>query len=337
MSPLALFNRQPRRTSMTIKQKTGILAIFLILAVSFSTNSFARSSLRLGYLPIAECTPLFVAQTEGFFQKHGLTVKLTEFDAGPTVIAATLGGSLDGGLAGVAPIFFAAAKEKPIKMVSDGGHAVPAEHPYVGMVVMVNSPIKSVAELKGKTVAVNGLKTIEDALLRVALNEAKISDSVKVIELPHPIMLPTLERGTIDASMAIEPYISMGLATGNIRVLAGSEDIIPSFQISTIFFSNEFIDRKPDTLKRFTAAYNDAIDFIAANPDRVRQIVAQWTKTPMETVKSITLPGWSKELPVAGIKSAQKVMVDNKILDKSVDLESYIYTTAQHHRIDAAK
>lgn len=63
------------------------------------------STLKLGYLPIAECTPLFVGKTENIFEKHGLNVELTEFDAGPTVIAASLGGSLDGGLSGVTPIF----------------------------------------------------------------------------------------------------------------------------------------------------------------------------------------------------------------------------------------
>ncbi len=283
------------------------------------------STLKLGYLPIAECTPLFVGKTENIFEKHGLNVELTEFDAGPTVIAASLGGSLDGGLSGVTPIFFAIDKGKPIKMVNDGGHVVPAEHPYVGIVVAVNSTIKSIQELRNKTIAVNGLKTIEDALLRVALRKANIGDSANVVTLPHPNMVPALERGTIDASMAIEPYIAMGLSKGQIKVIVGSEDLIPSFQISAIFFTDNFIKNHSDLIDKFTVAYNEAIDSINANPVRAKEIVAEWTKTPLETAKAITLPGWSKELNTEGVKEAQSAMVENKILERAVEIDQFIY------------
>lgn len=138
-------------------------------------------------------------------------------------------------------------------------------------------------------------------------------------------MIQALVSGTIDGSMSVEPYISMGLTTNKIRVLLGSEEIIPSFQLSLIFFSNDFIIKHSDTLARFTAAYNDAIDFIVGNPDRGKAIVAQWTKTPLETARSMTLPGWSKDLPVAGIEAAEQAMIDNKILDTPVALSSYIF------------
>ncbi len=289
------------------------------------TQETRQETLRLGYLPIAECTPLFVAKSEGFFEKHGLSVELVEFDSGPPVIAAALGGSLDGGLSGVTPIFFATDKSKPIKMVGDGGHVVPAEHPYIGIVVASRSKSKSIPDLKGKTVAVNGLKTIEDALLRVALNKANIADSVNVVALPHPNMVPALKSGTIDASMAIEPYIATGLSSGQIRVLTSSEELIPSFQISAIFFTNNFLDKKPEVIKNFTAAYNEAIDFINANPARAKEIVADWTKTPLETAKSMTLPGWSKELNIDAVKEAQRIMVENKILERAVNIDQYFY------------
>src|SRR5258708_1072330 len=221
-----------------IKLQCMFFAILMgLITLIGCSRPAAQPNLRLGYLPVAECTPLFVAQTEGIFEKHGIKVTLTEFDAGPTVIAASFGGTLDGGLAGMAPIFFAVEKDKAIKMVSDGGHVVPAGHPYVGLLVKASSPIKSVADLKGKTVAVNGFKTIEEALLRVALNKAGIAGKANVVTLPHPNMVQALSSGTVDASIAIEPYISMGLASGQVRVLAGSEEMIPSFQISAIFFT----------------------------------------------------------------------------------------------------
>lgn len=308
------------------------LAILLIVwLIGFAgrskqpSNVAPQETLRLGYLPIAECTPFFVAKNEKFFEKYGLNVELSEFDSGPTVIAASIGGSLDGGLSGVTPIFFAVDKNKPIKMVSDGGHVVPADHPYLAIVVENASPIRTLADLKGKTVAVNGLKTIEDALLRVALNKANIANSVNVVALPHPNMVPALKNGTIDASMAIEPYIATGLSSGQIRILVGSEELIPSFQISAIFFTQDFLDKKPEVVKKFIAAYNEAIDFINANPARAKEIVSDWTKTPLETAKSMTLPGWSKELNTAAVKEAQRVMVENKILERAVDLDPYFY------------
>jgi NitT/TauT family transport system substrate-binding protein len=308
------------------RQGRVILASFFIaLLFCLSGCGDRKSQIRLGYLPIAECTPLFIAASEGFFAKHGLDVTLTEFDAGPTVIAATLGGSLDGGLAGVAPIFFAAAKGKRIKMVADGGHVVPSEHPYIGLVVAADSQLMSIKQLEGKTVGVNGLKTIEDALLRVALNKSKMSNSVNVVEFPHPLIVQALAKGTLDAAVAIEPYISMGLADNKIRILMTSEEILPDFQLSAIFFSYSFISARPDDLKRFILSYNVAIDFISKNPQRAKEIVSQWTKTPKQTALNMTLPGWSKQLPVSGIKRAEEAMIQNNILESPVNIEEYIF------------
>jgi len=318
---------------MKITQRCTVLAVLVsvIAVVTGCSRPAVRPEVRLGYLPIAECTPLFVAQSEHLFENHGIKVALTEFEDGPTVIAASLGGSLDGGLSGVVPILFAAEKDKPIKMVNDGGHVVPAPHPYVGLVVKASSQIQSVAELKGKTVAVNGLKTLEEGLLRVALNKAGIGHDVNVVTLPHPNMVQALTSGTIDASMAIEPYISMGLAEGSIRVLESSDEIIPSFQLSAIFFTNRFIEGSPDALARFTAAYNDAIRFIASNPDRAKHIVADWTKTPLATANSMTLPGWSTDLPIEGAKQVQKAMLENGILERAVNLDGFLYKVGTQH------
>ena len=300
------------------------IVVICVALLSACARHRPAANLRLGYLPIAECTPLFVAQTEGIFQKHGLTVELTEFDAGPTVIAAALGGSLDGGLSGVTPLFFAMEKAKPLVLTNDGGHVVKADHPYVGLVVSASSRIRTVAELKGKTVAVNGLKTIEDALLRVALRKAQLEDGVEVVTLPHPNMVPALSRGTIDASMAIEPYIASGLAAGSIRVLMGSEEIIPSFQVSAIFFTKVYADAHPSEIQKFTVAYNEAIEWIEANPQGAKEVVSQWTKTPIETASGMTLPGWSKTLNVSAVRAAQQAMLENHILDHSVDLTPFL-------------
>jgi len=315
---------KPLDEPLSFSRRAALLGVASLVAAACSPRHLARRTIRLGYLPIAECTPLFVGQALGLFQRRGLNVELKEFQDGPTVISAAQGGSLDGGLSGVAPIFFALEKDINIKLVGDGGHVVAAPHPYVGLVVGSNSPIKLPSELKGKTVAVNGLKTIEEALLRVALAKAGIAGTVKVVELPHPTMVQALESGIIDASMAIEPYISMGLGEGKIRILEGSEDIIPSFQISAIFFTELFLSNHGDDLLLFSGAYNDAIDFIDKNPAQAKTIVSQWTGTPIATSNQMTLPGWDKQLSIARLDAAKTAMLSNHIIDTDITLQKYV-------------
>src|SRR6266853_6129497 len=163
---------------------------------------------------------MYVAMEQGIFAKHGLDVQLTALQAGPRVIEGMSAGDLDIGIANVVSVVTAHARGVPVVSITGGAMEVP-EQKTRALLVAVNSPIKTANDLIGKKVAVNGLKNIEHMKLRqyLELNHVPV-EKVDVVESPFPQMEGVLRSGAIDAGMAIEPYLSLALKHGTVRVLA---------------------------------------------------------------------------------------------------------------------
>lgn len=149
----------------------------------------------------------------------------SNFVSGPAVISAGTGGSIDVGWTASTPLVFAQAAGTPVKIVG-AFDAIPAADGRAGMGILVrsDSPIRSLADLKGKRVSY-ALGTITqyitlEALGSVGLGLNDITPVLSTVERAAPL----LENGHTDALVAVEPILSRLVSSGAARVLARAVD-----------------------------------------------------------------------------------------------------------------
>jgi NitT/TauT family transport system substrate-binding protein len=271
----------------------------------------ARIPLKLGYVPVGDSAPLYVAVKAGIFRDNGLDVELIEVAEGPLIIAGAVKGDLDGGSAGIAPILNALGRDAPIRIVGDGGHIVDRPRPPVALVTLSSSPYRTLRDLAGKKIAITGPRTIEDALVSVAAQNAGLErGSITFVPVPQESKIPVLLRGDVQAALLVEPYVSEALKEHPIRVMLSAQQMIPDFQQALIFFTEDTLAKKKPAVERFLRSYEAALDYIARDPDYAKTAISERLKRKLspDLIRSLSLLGWDKTPNVERMRRTQDVL-----------------------------
>lgn len=158
----------------------------------------------------------------------GYTIEWANFVGGPPIIAAQTGGSLDVGWMVETPLIFAQAAGSPVKVVAvsktvDGGGS-----PYA-LVVKPDSPIRSVADLKGKSVSFMKGTVLHYFVARLLDKQGLSLKDIKPVQATG-FGTGLLDKGSADAITIGEPYLTQALDAGKVRVLAsGAPPNTPGF------------------------------------------------------------------------------------------------------------
>lgn len=230
----------------------------------------------------------YVAREKGFFTREGLEVRESGvFNAGPEEMSAFSAGDLDIGYVGVAPcLTFAGQEMADVRIV--------AQVNRVGSAIIVRPGLDAtdVSALKGRTIAIPGISTVQDFLLRTALDKAAVDASeVKMTVVKPPEMLQALAGAQVDAAVAWEPYPSMAEAQGSGRILEKSQSIWPHHPCCMVVADARFLERDPDTVRRFLKAHATATEYINKNPleaaDMAHLFTGQATAVARAAMKNI--------------------------------------------------
>ncbi len=291
----------------------------------------------IGYWPIASGLPLYAGLERGFFKEAGLNVEGVKFQSAQQVAEAMISGRIHGSANGTASAVLALAE-----ITSPGLFKIicsnPSNHNLVldQFVVPIGSPIKSIAELKGKTVASGpGIQNL--TLAKMILEKNGVTDA-RVIELPIGQHVPSLAAGQLDAVYTLEPTGTAGRLRGLTRVLEngviskyilGNADA-PWFGGSASVTST-FLKEQPELAKKYIAAYARSVDFVRKNPTQVRQHLDGFTSIDPSLVKEVPLAGFTlyNEFTEADIGYFQKffdVFTERKIFSRTVPVKPLLYT-----------
>jgi sulfonate transport system substrate-binding protein len=169
----------------------------------------------------------------------GYTVTWTEFPAGPQLLEALNVGAIDFGNTGEAPPIFAQAAGAPIQYVAYEPPAPKGE----AILVPKDSPLKTVADLKGKKVALNKGSNVHYLLVK-ALEKA----GVKYSEITPVFLAPAdaraaFEKGAVDAWVIWDPFQAAAEVATQARTLADGTGTVSNYQF--YFSSQKFIGGNP--------------------------------------------------------------------------------------------
>ena len=264
----------------------ALLAVAVIaLAVgllSMPVKAQTRPELRIGYQKSAS---LFVLQkAQGTLEKRlaplGFGVKWVEFPAGPQLLEGLNVGAVDVGYVGEAPPIFAQAAGAKFVYIGVDPAAPRAE----AILVAKDSPIQSVADLKGKKVALNKGSNVHYLLVKqLEKNGLKLSD-IQPIYLPPADGRAAFESRNVDAWVIWDPFQAAAEKAGGARVLAdGTPGVVHNYQ----YYLGErgFVQKNPKVVQ---ALFADAVEqgiWLKKNLRQAAELIAPLQGLPVDVVE----------------------------------------------------
>jgi NitT/TauT family transport system substrate-binding protein len=175
------------------------------------------------------------AQEIGLFAKAGLDVNAQLFPNGSAAAAALIGHSLDFACGNVVTVAQARDHGVPVTLVAPSIVSV-ASAANTGLTVASDSPIHSAKDLEGKTVGVLSIQGILAMSVKVWLDKnGADSKRVQLVEVTPPEMLAALQRGTVAATLMVDPFLT--LWASQVRLLANPVEAIGPRIVSTGWFA----------------------------------------------------------------------------------------------------
>ena len=205
-------------------------------------------------------------KTKGLLEEKlepfGWSVAWTEFPAGPQLLEALNVGAIDFGTTGEAPPIFAQAAGAPLVYV---GYEPPA--PKGEAILVPEQPPEEVADLKGKTVALNKGSNVHYLLVE-ALEKAGVEYSeIKTSFLPPADARAAFEKGAVDAWVIWDPFLAAAEAATGARQLVDGTGIVSNHQF--YLASRAFSDAHADVVKIAFDSLGEVDAWVRGNPKDV--------------------------------------------------------------------
>jgi NitT/TauT family transport system substrate-binding protein len=159
------------------------------------------------------------------------------------------------------------------------------------------SPIRTAAQLSGKLVAVNALKSLGDTTIRQSVRKAGGDPrSLRFTAMPFPSMPAALQGRTVDAAWVVEPQLTEAIAQGAQVVASNFVDTAPNLTVAMYFTDTATIAKDPGLVDRFASAMNKSLTYASAHPDEVRDVVGTYTPISDSVRTSMILPTWPTDI-----------------------------------------
>jgi sulfonate transport system substrate-binding protein len=260
-----------RNSLHTMFHRTIVVASLVLMALApFSWAQNADNVIRIGYQKYGT---LVLLKARGSLEKRlaplHVEVKWTEFPAGPQLLEGLNVGAIDFGTVGEAPPIFAQAAGADLIYVGNEPAASAAE----AILVPKDSPIKTVAELKGKKVALNKGSNVHFLLVKL-LEQAGVNyNDIDTIFLTPADARAAFERGSVDAWAIWEPFLAAAQRQTGARILADGNGVVSNHQF--------FLASRPYASKR--------ADVVVIVLEEVA-VVDQWAKTNLKEAAAALQP-----------------------------------------------
>lgn len=291
-----------------------MFATVLAAGLPMAAHAQSAGELRIGYQKYGTLTLL---KGRGTLEKRlaasGVTVKWTEFAAGPVLLEGLNVGGIDFGTVGEAPPIFAQAAGANLVYVGNE----PASPLSEAIVVPKGSAIRSVAQLKGKKVALNKGSNVHFLLVK-ALEKAGVAYAdIQPVFLAPADARAAFERGSVDAWVIWDPFLAAAEKQLGARVLADGTGLVANHQF--FLAARPYAEQHRDIVRIVIEELAKVDEWGRTNPDEVARILA--AQTGLDTgvvalaasryaygVKPVTLQVIGQQQKIADAFSALKLI-----------------------------
>ncbi|QEN14804.1 aliphatic sulfonate ABC transporter substrate-binding protein [Mycolicibacterium sp. ELW1] len=263
---------------MRVRWLAVVVLSAVIAAASACSSNSGQATAKEVHLDYAYYNPLsLVVRDQKLLENKGYQVTWVLSAGSNKANEGLRSNALDFGSTAGAAALVARANGSPIKIVD-----VYSKPEWTALVVTKDSPITSVAELKGKKVAVTK-GTDPYFFLLQSLATAGLSPSdVEIVNLQHADGKTALERGDVDAWSGLDPFIAQTVLERGSRLLYHNADF-NSFGVLNA--REDVITTKPDTVQAVVDAYEQARGWAKSHPDELAALLAREAKVSPDVAK----------------------------------------------------
>ena len=271
----------------------------------FKAHAGEAPAVRANYAAFSGAfAPLWIAADRNLFTKYGLNVDL-RYIAPATATQALIGRNLE--------------------IINPGGEIVEAGlngEPVVYIAGIMNRAVMSIyakpeigslADLKGKVLAVTVPGATTDFAARVLLQQARLTPGkdVKLIYLKGMVEILTgINQGNADAGIFTSPTTLKAQHAGLKELVNVTEQNIPMIH-AALASTKDYVKTRPDNVRRFLQAYLEGIQISRTDAQYAKQIIGKYTKTTdaadLENSYQTFLPAWEK-LPLVPAAAVQTML-----------------------------
>ena len=214
-----------------------------------------------------------LGQKAGIFKKHGLALELIYTSGSGETLQPVIAGAAEMGFAvGTQGAMAAFVKGAPVRII--GAEATGAADYWY---VKASSPIKTLRDLNGKTIAYSTAGSSTESVVRAFIKENGLTSTKAVSTGGAPSTMTAVMTDQVDAGWASPPGGLKEIDEGKIRLLARATDaaIVRGQTIRTIVANPQVLEKRKDVAARFMQAYRETIDYMYGdNPQVLKDYAA---------------------------------------------------------------
>ncbi|MBK7319757.1 ABC transporter substrate-binding protein [Candidatus Villigracilis affinis] len=274
------------------------LVIIALLAVACAPATAAPQetvTLKIAVLPIIDTLPMYVAQQEGLFAKHGVNVEFVPVASAPERDQLVGAGQADGMVNETISVMLFNKEKVQVQAVR---YALrPTENAgHFFIIASAKSGITDSQGLKGIEIGVSQGTVIEYVTERLLQAEGLTSEEIKTIAVPKiPDRMALLASGELNAGVLPDPLGALAVQQGAVIVLDDSKH--PEYGFSVISFRKEIIDANPEAIKAFLAAIEEATIMLNSDSKKYTSVLSDQKLVPPPLLASYSVPPF----PTAGV------------------------------------
>jgi NitT/TauT family transport system substrate-binding protein len=258
----------------------------------------------------------------GEFEKAGLDVSIISTRGGSETVQAVTAGGMDIGYSpavnSVAAAYVGGAK---IKIVSAEFKGQNDTYFYVP----TNSPLKTISDIKGKTVAYPRPGGASEALLLSLKHDTGLDFKMVATGGLSATYTMTMTK-QVDVGYSFPPYILDKVVNGEVRVLFSGEAVKSQRDLTqrTIIASSDMVAKRRPVVKKFLEVLNGCINWAYAHPDDAAKMYAKINKIDLAVAKK-GMEFYKRDTlalgPLSGFDAMVKQAVETKVLAKPLTAE----------------
>jgi NitT/TauT family transport system substrate-binding protein len=268
-----------------------------------------------------------VGLEKGFFKKAGIDITgVISGAGGGTSVRNAIAGELGYGEVSPGPVITAIQQGQDIRIVNIGSRTLD-----LSLIVMPNSPIKTIQDLKGKKFGISNPRSLGEMMAVMVLEKAglKSEDMPRVALGSLGGALTALEKGAVDAT-AIPSILLRTRGASKYRTVIGPKDL-PRLPPAIGIATTALMKKNPAQLRALLAGRAEAVRFMYKNPDETIKILSK-VYEPLPAADVATLVKellaaqfWSEgEMEMELLTNTVKAMRYVGLIQKEPDLKAMI-------------
>ena len=284
--------------SMNRKIIVTLLSLLLLLSAcapkapaANPTEAVANSqpaTLKIAVLPIVDTLPMYVAQQEGLFAKHGVNVDFIPVASAPERDQLLAASGADGTINETLAVMLFNKEKVQMQVVRYALRPTESKGHFF-ILASAKSGISSVDSLKGVEIGVSQGTVIEYVTDRLLQSAGFAADEIKTIAVPKiPDRMALLASGELSAGVMPDPLASLVVNQGGVLVTDDSKH--PEYGFSVISFRKDVIDANPQAVKSFLAAIEDATTLLNTDPAKYKNVLSEQKLVPQPLLANYQAP-----------------------------------------------